>query len=65
MPDQDQDSALAEFVKPDNFQAIAPDSDDVKKLLSVMDALGDSLNQSDRAKFEGLIARARAASAQA
>lgn len=58
--DQGQDqSALADLAKPENFQAAPADSEDVKKLLSVMDALGDSLNQADRAKLEGLIERAR------
>lgn len=65
MPTTDQDqvqdsSALAELAKPDNFEVVAVDSPEVKKLLSVMDALGDSISQVDRAKFEGLIERARA-----
>lgn len=40
-------------------EAVVEDSEEVKKLLSVMDALGDSMSQADRAKFEGLIERAR------
>lgn len=42
--------------------AIAPvaDSESVKAILSVVDALGDSMSVADREKFEGLIARARA-----
>lgn len=58
--DQGQDqSALAELAKPENIQVAPADSEEVKKLLSVMDALGDSMSQVDRAKFEGLIERAR------
>lgn len=53
MADKDQSQAVASVIE---------DSEEVKKLLSVMDALGDSMSQVDRAKFEGLIERARAAS---
>lgn len=45
--------------QPKVVEAVVEDSDEVKKLLSVMDTLGDSINQVDRAKFEGLIERAR------
>jgi hypothetical protein len=38
------------------------DSDAVKALLSVVDAIGDSMSVSDREKYEGLIALARAQS---
>lgn len=37
----------------------AEDSDSVKQLLSVISVLGDSMSVADRAKYEGLIARAR------
>lgn len=60
MPTTEKDqSALAELASPENIQATPEDSPEVKKLLSVMDALGDSMSQVDRAKFEGLIERAR------
>lgn len=54
MATQDQSKAVEAVV-----EAVVEDSEEVKKLLSVMDALGDSINQVDRAKFEGLIERAR------
>lgn len=38
------------------------ESDAVKALQSVIDALGDSMSVSDREKYDGLIARAREAS---
>lgn len=50
MPTKDQ---------PKVVEVVVEDSVEVKNLLSVMDALGDSINQVDRAKFEGLIERAR------
>lgn len=42
---------------------VAEESQAVKNLLSVIEALGDSLSNADRAKFEGLLERARAADA--
>lgn len=42
---------------------IAEESQAVKNLLSVIETLGDSLSNADRAKFEGLLERARAADA--
>lgn len=42
---------------------VAEESQAVKNLLSVIETLGDSLSNADRAKFEGLLERARAADA--
>lgn len=42
---------------------VAEESQAVKNLLSVIEALGDSLSNADRAKFEGLLERARATDA--
>jgi len=42
---------------------VVEESQAVKNLLSVVETLGDSMSNADRAKFEGLIERARAADA--
>lgn len=43
--------------------AAVEESQAVKNLLSVIETLGDSLSNADRAKFEGLLERARTADA--
>lgn len=42
---------------------VVEESQGVKNLLAVIAALGDSLSVADRAKYEGLLERARAADA--
>lgn len=42
---------------------IVEESQAVKNLRSVIESLGDSMSNADRAKFEGLLERARAADA--
>lgn len=43
--------------------AVVEDSQAAKNLLSVIEALGDSMSNADRAKYEGLLERARSADA--
>jgi hypothetical protein len=40
---------------------VAEESQAVKNLLSVIEALGDTMSVADRAKYDDLLARARAA----
>lgn len=42
---------------------VVEESEGVKNLLAVIEALGDSLTPADRAKYEDLLARARASDA--
>lgn len=42
---------------------VVEESQAVQNLLSVIETLGDSMSNADRAKFEGLLERARAADA--
>lgn len=42
---------------------VVEESQSVKNLLSVIEALGDSLSVADRAKYDELLARARASDA--
>ena len=54
MADSDQKDSIV--VAP-----VVEESQAVKNLLSVIEALGDSLSNADRAKYDELLARARAA----
>lgn len=42
---------------------VVEESQAVKNLLSVIEALGDSMSNADRAKYDGLLERAHAADA--
>ncbi len=44
---------------------VVEESQAVKNLLSVIETLGDSMSNADRAKYDGLLERARAADKKA